>query len=91
MLVSDNYLVKGTYSITAASDIVLVYVVTFLVFGFVWYNWRKMLELRLTWFRSDEYNKSFYARTLMILNVPKQDQSDPKLTALFQSLQIPVC
>jgi hypothetical protein len=81
--------VQGVTGTFLYAHIVLVYVVTFLVFGFVWYNWRKMLELRLTWFRSDEYNKSFYARTLMILNVPKQDQSDPKLTALFQSLQIP--
>lgn len=48
-----------------------------------------MLQLRYTWFRSDEYNKSFYARTLMILSVPKKLQSDEGLQSLFAGLQIP--
>ena len=48
-----------------------------------------MVRLRHIWFRSDEYNKSFYARTLMVLRVPKKLQSDQGLKSLFESLRVP--
>ncbi|KAH7102259.1 DUF221-domain-containing protein [Auriculariales sp. MPI-PUGE-AT-0066] len=69
--------------------IAAVYVVTFMVFGAVWYHWRAMVRLRTQWFESDEYQKSFYARTLMITDVPKKLHSDQGLTQLLQQLQIP--
>jgi hypothetical protein len=55
----------------------------------VYWNWKKMIQLRYAWFRSDEYNKSFYARTLMILSVPKKLQSDEGLQNIFAGLQMP--
>src|SRR5258708_962396 len=61
----------------------------FLVLGFVWYHWRAMVCLRHQWFRSDEYKKSFYSRTLMVLKVPRKLQSDQGLQSLFDSLKIP--
>jgi hypothetical protein len=48
-----------------------------------------MVKLRLSWFRSDEYLKSFYARTLMIMQVPKKLQSDPGLESLFADMRMP--
>lgn len=48
-----------------------------------------MLRLRYAWFRSEEYNSSFYARTVMILHVPKKIQSDDGLKSLLQSIQLP--
>ncbi|KAG8949222.1 hypothetical protein FRC03_000411, partial [Tulasnella sp. 419] len=65
------------------------YVITFIVLFFVWWHWRKMVQLRNLWFRSDEYQKSFYARTLMILQVPKKLQSDQGLKSLLDNLQVP--
>ncbi|KAG9055422.1 hypothetical protein FS842_002232 [Serendipita sp. 407] len=65
------------------------YLINIIVLAFIWYNWKKMVALRHAWFRSDEYTKSFYARTLMILNVPKKLQSDEGLQSLFAGLQIP--
>lgn len=59
------------------------------MFAFVWYNWRHMARLRNEWFESDEYQKSFYARTIMVTDVPRKMQTDEGLTALFQSMQIP--
>jgi hypothetical protein len=75
--------------LTVQTDVAASYLINALVLGFVWWNWGKMLQLRYTWFRSDEYNKSFYARTLMILSVPKKLQSDEGLQGLFAGLQIP--
>ncbi|KIJ51310.1 hypothetical protein M422DRAFT_203398 [Sphaerobolus stellatus SS14] len=66
-----------------------IYVFTFLVMGFVYYHWKAVLELRQTWFRSPEYNQSFYARTLLVQRVPKKLQSDEGLKSLFASLAVP--
>lgn len=65
------------------------YVITFIVLGCIWWHWRKMVTLRHTWFRSDEYLKSFYARTLMIQQVPKKLQSDGGLAGLFDDMRMP--
>ncbi|PVF95251.1 DUF221-domain-containing protein [Serendipita vermifera] len=65
------------------------YLINVIVLVFVYLNWRKIITLRYSWFRSDEYNKSFYARTLMVLNVPKKIQSDEGLQSLFAGLQMP--
>jgi len=65
------------------------YLFTIFVMVLVWVNWKQMVRLRQEWFASDEYQLSFYARTLMVLDVPKQLQSDEGLKSLFQSLQIP--
>jgi hypothetical protein len=56
---------------------------------FVWYNYIKMIQLRKKWFRSPEYYKSFYARTLIITDVPKPLQSDEGLSKLFSSANMP--
>lgn len=61
----------------------------FIVMAFAYINWKRMVYLRKMWFRSPEYQQSFYARTLMVTNVPKKLQSDNGLVSLFQSLQIP--
>ncbi|KAI5117067.1 hypothetical protein M0805_008813 [Coniferiporia weirii] len=65
------------------------YVMTFLVMFFVWINWKKMVELRMTWFRSPEYMQSFYARTLLIQKVPKKYQSDEGIRSILESVQVP--
>ncbi|ELU41982.1 DUF221 domain-containing protein [Rhizoctonia solani AG-1 IA] len=65
------------------------YAITFIILGSIWWHWREMVKLRLTWFRSDEYLKSFYARTLMIVQVPKKLQSDPGLESLFNDMRMP--
>ncbi|CAL1711427.1 unnamed protein product [Somion occarium] len=65
------------------------YVITFLVMGFVWMNWRAVIILRRSWFRSPEYIQSFYARTLMLNDVPKKYQSDEGIRAIFNSVNAP--
>ena len=65
------------------------YVFTFIVIAFVWFNWRKVVQLRNDWFRSPEYVQSFYARTLMVNSVAKKYQSDEGLRVIFESVQVP--
>ena len=71
------------------AHVAATYVFTGLVIGFVWFNWKKMLELRYAWFRSPEYMQSFYARTLMVQKVPKKYQSDEGILSILESVQIP--
>ncbi|KEP52413.1 tranport-associated late exocytosis protein [Rhizoctonia solani 123E] len=65
------------------------YVITLIILGSIWWHWREMVKLRLQWFRSSEYLESFYARTLMIVQVPKKLQSDTGLESLFSDMRMP--
>ena len=65
------------------------YIFTFIIMFFVWVNWKRMVELRLKWFRSPEYMQSFYARTLMVQKVPKKFQSDEGIRGILESVQVP--
>lgn len=69
--------------------VAVAYVVTLIVLALVWYHWREVVRLRRDWFRSPEYIRSFYARTLMVTKVPKKMQSDEGIRAVFQTIQVP--
>ncbi|KAI0919073.1 hypothetical protein AcW1_003454 [Taiwanofungus camphoratus] len=69
--------------------VAVTYVISGLVMGFIWLNWKEVVRLRREWFRSPEYIESFYARTLMVNQVPKKMQSDEGIRAIFQSVQVP--
>ncbi|EIW54410.1 DUF221-domain-containing protein [Trametes versicolor FP-101664 SS1] len=71
------------------AHITVTYGITFIVMAFVWWNWREVVRLRRDWFRSPEYIQSFYARTLMVTDVPKKMMSDEGLRAIFESVQVP--
>jgi len=71
------------------AHIAVTYIITFVVMGFVWYNWKVVVRLRREWFRSPEYTQSFYARTLIVMDVARKLQSDEGLRAIFQSVQVP--
>ncbi|OCH90575.1 DUF221-domain-containing protein [Obba rivulosa] len=69
--------------------VVVAYGISAAVMAFTWWNWQQVIRLRRAWFRSPEYTQSFYARTLMVTEVPKKLQSDEGLRAIFESLQMP--
>ncbi|KAH9942140.1 uncharacterized protein BXZ73DRAFT_97565 [Epithele typhae] len=71
------------------AHVAVTYVITFLVIGFVYVHWREVVRLRRSWFRSPEYVQSFYARTLIVNNVPKKLQSDEGIRAIFESVHVP--
>ena len=65
------------------------YVATIVSLGFIWYHYREMVRLRWAYFRSEDYQTAFHARTLMITGVPKKLQNDPALSALLSQLKMP--
>lgn len=65
------------------------YVFSAVVMGFVYMHWRAMLRLRHAWFRSPEYAESFYARTLVVTQVPKKLASDQGIKEIFDALKVP--
>lgn len=71
------------------AHVAVTYSITFLVIAFVYVHWREVVRLRREWFRSPEYVQSFYARTLLVTEVPKKLQSDEGLRAIFESVQVP--
>lgn len=78
--------VQGSYLF---AHVAVSYVISGLVMYFIWQNWTHMLRLRQEWFRSPEYLESFYARTLIVTDVPKKYQSDEGIRAIFESVQVP--
>ncbi|KAF8161319.1 hypothetical protein B0H34DRAFT_840484 [Crassisporium funariophilum] len=71
------------------AHVVVTYLITFLVVFCVNMHWRAMIRLRHKWFRSPEYLQSFYARTLQVRRVPKKNQSDEGLKAIFEVVKVP--
>ncbi|KAF5348705.1 hypothetical protein D9758_006773 [Tetrapyrgos nigripes] len=69
--------------------VAVTYLITFLIMGVVYLHWKKVVELRIKWFRSPEYMQSFYARTLVVMGVPKKLQSDEGIRAIFESVKVP--
>lgn len=57
------------------AHVAMSYVINGIVLAFIYSNWKAMAVLRWSWFRSDEYQKSFYARTLMVLGVVSPDSN----------------
>ncbi|EPQ31421.1 uncharacterized protein PFL1_00756 [Pseudozyma flocculosa PF-1] len=69
--------------------VAMSYIGTGIALAFVWYHYREMVRLRWTYFRSEEYQTAFYARTLMITDVPKKLQSDPALSTMLSQIKMP--
>ncbi|KAG6920196.1 hypothetical protein DXG01_004965 [Tephrocybe rancida] len=71
------------------AHVAVTYLITLMIIGFVHIHWKAMIALRRTWFRSPEYLESFYARTLTVRRVPKKNQTDEGLRAVFESTKVP--
>ncbi|KAF8967961.1 hypothetical protein BDZ97DRAFT_1916530 [Flammula alnicola] len=71
------------------AHIVSVYLITFFLAALVHHHWRIMYKLRNRRFRSPEYQRLFYARTLYITNIPERRQSDAGLYKIFTGMQLP--
>lgn len=46
--------------------VVVAWLFTIVICGFLWWNYRKVLHLRRQYFESVEYQQSLHARTLMV-------------------------
>jgi calcium permeable stress-gated cation channel len=48
------------------ATVVVAWLFNIIVCGFLWWNYRKVLQLRRQYFESEEYQQSLHARTLMV-------------------------
>lgn len=62
------------------------YFYTLTICGFLWFNYRKVLELRRIYFLSEEYQNSLHARTLMMYDIPKDKATDEGIARVIDSI-----
>lgn len=66
--------------------VVVGYLFVFVVTGFLWWNYRRVLQLRRVYFESEEYQQSLHARTLMLYDIPRQGCSDEGIARIIDSV-----
>ncbi|KAI1503793.1 DUF221 domain protein [Biscogniauxia marginata] len=59
------------------------YIFNLTIIGFLWWNYRKILQLRRLYFESEEYQRSLSARTLMLNDIPKNLASDEGIARII--------
>lgn len=78
--------VEGAY---LYAHIGCLYFITFLLMALIYYHWRAMYYLRQEWFQSAEYQHAFYARTLLVTNIPPRYRSEEGLWRIFEGMNLP--
>ncbi|KAK1689403.1 hypothetical protein BDP55DRAFT_408037 [Colletotrichum godetiae] len=68
------------------AQVAVAYIITFVVMGFLWWNYRKVLRLRRKYFESEEYQNSLHARTLMMYDIPKAKCSDEGIATIIDEV-----
>lgn len=68
------------------SLVVVIYLSTFVVVGFLWWNYKKVLQLRRLYFESPDYQNSLHARTLMLNDIPKNMASDEGIARIIDEV-----
>jgi calcium permeable stress-gated cation channel len=64
------------------AQVVVAWLFNIIICGFLWWNYRKVLQLRRQYFESEEYQNSLHARTLMV------SISNYKLSILYHTRRI---
>ena len=70
------------------ANIVLGYVFNGVVFFFLWWNFRKVVDIRRQVFSTDAYQTALYRRTLLITEIPKKYDSENGLPYLLERLKV---
>ncbi|KAK0620954.1 hypothetical protein B0T14DRAFT_567672 [Immersiella caudata] len=68
------------------ATVVVAWLFNIIVCGFLWWNYRKVLQLRRKYFESEEYQQSLHARTLMLYDIPKNLSSDEGIARLIDGV-----
>ncbi|KAK3389510.1 hypothetical protein B0H63DRAFT_100603 [Podospora didyma] len=68
------------------ATVVVAWVFTIIVCGFLWWNYRKVLQLRRQYFESEEYQHSLHARTLMLYDLPKNFATDEGIARIIDGV-----
>jgi len=68
------------------ATIVVAYTCNITICGFLWHNYRRVLQLRRSYYASEEYQNSLHARTLMMTDIPKKYSSDEGIARLIDTV-----
>ena len=58
------------------AQVVVAYAINFIVAYFLWHNYRRVHQLRRSYFETPDYQASLHARTLLVRNLPPTSRSD---------------
>lgn len=78
------------------AQVILTWVVDLVVLYFMWYNYRKVHDLRRAYFNSHEYQGSLHARSVLVRHIPSKMRSEEGILRLVDevnptgSLPIPI-
>ena len=64
------------------AQVVCAWLIDIIVAYFLWYNYRRVRQLRRAYFQSPEYQMSLHARTLMVTDIPPSMRTDEGLMRL---------
>ncbi len=67
-------------------QVVAAYLFDIIVAVFLWWNYRKIHQLRRKYFDSHEYQSSMAARTLMLYDLPREYASDAGIAAIIKEV-----
>ncbi|KAK6512305.1 hypothetical protein TWF481_001195 [Arthrobotrys musiformis] len=70
------------------AHILMSWVFPLVICGFIWHSYRKLAQLKLGYFESEEYKSSLYAKTLMVTDVPNQYMSNDGLADIVRKIQV---
>ncbi|KAK8048865.1 hypothetical protein PG994_010595 [Apiospora phragmitis] len=66
--------------------VIVGYLSNTIICGFLWWNYRKVLELRRYYFETEEYQHSLHSRTLMLNDIPKKLSSDEGIARIIDEV-----
>ncbi|KAH7131522.1 hypothetical protein B0J13DRAFT_105778 [Dactylonectria estremocensis] len=68
------------------AQVVIAWVFNIIVAGYLWWNYRKILQLRRKYFETEDYQTSLHSRTLMLFDIPKKGRSDEGIARIIDEV-----
>jgi hypothetical protein len=66
-------------------QVVVLWVSDVVIAAFLWWNYRKVMQLRRKYFDTEEYQSSLHSRTLMLFDIPREACSDEGIARLIDA------
>ena len=76
----------GVFGKAQWAQVIVAYIFDIVVAGFLWWNYRKILSLRRSYFESEDYQNSLHSRTLMLYDLPREASSDEGIARVIDSV-----
>ncbi|KAL7792107.1 hypothetical protein V8C37DRAFT_128999 [Trichoderma ceciliae] len=68
------------------AQVVIAWIFDIIVCFFLWWNYRRIMQLRRKYFESEDYQNSLHSRTLMLYDIPKQGCSDEGIARIIDGV-----